>query len=354
MSKFALLGDLHMGTKNDDPWLEDVILTFCKWFTEDCKKKGIKYCLQAGDWFDIRKGVSQRTMQFVREEIIPMFQETFDETYVIVGNHDMKMKEFITPNSCREILSKYDKFTVIEDPETIMVEGVCVDMIPWMCKSNRQQIMDFVKKSKSPYCMGHWELTGYYFYKGLKSTGDSPDFLDKYKEVWSGHFHTISNGGNVQYLGTPYTITLGDANDPRGYWVYDTDEDSISFCHNPVTNHHRVYFDADTWAMKEKEIVALYTNKVVNLVIEKSSSDTNKKVKLDRVLDDFERTCHEFSYKYVEEISGSVADSDKEDVDIKSTSDIIDEEITILEESDEVKDRIRKIFNGLLTEAISE
>lgn len=354
MSKFALLGDLHMGTKNDDPWTEEIIRTFCKWFTDDCKKKGIKYCLQAGDWFDVRKGVSQRTMQFVREEIVPMFQEAFDLTYVIVGNHDMRLKEFITPNSCREVLDQYDGFRIIEKPESIFVEGVCVDMIPWMCKSNYTEIMEFIKNSSSQHCMGHFELKNFYYYRGLKSSGEDPEFLEKYEHVWSGHFHTISNGGNVQYLGTPYTITLGDAGDNRGYWVYDTDESAISFHQNPVTYHHRVYFDADTWDMKEKELSELYSNKVVNLVIEKSSSDTNKTVKLDRVLDGFERICHEFSYKYTEEISCGNDDDEKESVDVKSTCAIIDEEIDALEESDEVKERIRKIFNGLMAEAMNE
>lgn len=354
MSKFALLGDLHMGAKGDDPWLEEIIVSYVKWFVDQCKEKGIRSCLQAGDWFDVRKGLSQRTLEVVRTKVVPMMQEAFDDIWVIVGNHDMHLKHKITPNSVREALGKYEKFHIIESPETIMVEGVCVDMIPWMCKENVDEITDFIKKSSSKYCMGHFELTGYYFYKGLKSSGMDPSFLDKYKEVWSGHFHTISNGGNVQYLGTPYTLTLGDANDPRGFWVFDTDAGKISFIENPCVNHFRVYFDADKWTHKKSDLEKLYTNKTVKLVIEKSSSETNKKVKIDQVLDDFERICHEFSFEFVESSSGSDDDPAEQDVEIKKTFDIIEEQIDLLEETDEVKERVRKIFSGLYAEAMGD
>lgn len=350
MSKFAKLGDLHVGVKNDDPWIENIILEYVRWFTADCKAKGIKYCLQAGDWFDVRKAVSQRTLEFMRSHIIPMFQETFDMTYVLVGNHDMHYKHVITPNTPREVLGHVDKFHIIEEAETIQVHGVAVDMIPWICKENNKRTFEFIKKSKSKYCMGHFELTGYEFYKGMKSSGEEPDFLEKYDAVWSGHFHTISSGGNVQYLGTPYTITMGDANDPRGYWVFDTDDSSSAFCQNPVTNHYRVYFDADKWKYTASDIGKLFTNKTVKLVIEKSHSDTNK-VNIDQVLDDFERVCHEFKHEYKEELNSGSDDSD-DDVSVKGVFDIIKEQIALLDETDEIKDRVEKIFNGLYVEAM--
>lgn len=349
MMNFALLGDLHIGVKNDDEWIHTQIYNTLKWFTDDCKAKGITHCLQAGDWFDVRKGISQTTMQFMREKIAPMFQETFDVTYVIVGNHDLKLKEHITPNSCREVLGGLDKFHIIEEPETVVIDGLEVDMIPWICKSNKDEIEKFIKESTSDYCMGHFELTGFYYYKGMKSSGDDPGFLEKYKQVWSGHYHTISSGSNVQYLGTPYTITLGDANDPRGYWMFNEETEEIEFNQNPVTNHYRVYFDADKWKYGEKEIGVLFTDKTVKLVIEKSHSDTNK-VNIDKILDDFERVCHEFTFEYKESILSEDGD---EDIDVKNTFDIIKEQIELLDETSEVKERVLKIFSGLYAETAS-
>lgn len=352
MSKelFAMIGDLHMGVKHDDPWMEQAIYETLKWFTEDCKSRGIKYCLQAGDWFDVRKGISQRTMEFLREEIAPMFQEAFDMTYVIVGNHDMMLRHTITPNSCYEILTKLDKFHVIQDPETINIEGVKVDMIPWICKSNEHQVFDFIKQSDSPYCMGHFEVNGALFYKGVVASGcEDPDFLSKYEEVWSGHFHTISSIANVQYLGTPYTITLGDANDPRGYWVYNKETRESTFNPNPHTYHRRIYFDADTWSSDDANNLHVFQNKVVKIVIEKAISD-NKKVNIDKILDDLERICHELKHEYKEEMTlDQTIEVDENNV--LATHAFIEEQVNLLDETEEVRNRILKIFNGLLSEA---
>lgn len=351
--KIALLGDLHIGVKNDDKWIEDNIYQSLKWFTDECKSNGVTHCIQAGDFFDVRKGISQRTLNFVREKIVPLFNSTFEQTYVLVGNHDLHFKNEITPNSCTEVLGHVDKFTVVEKPTTVNIGGSNIDIIPWMCKSNQTEILEFIKNSYSDYCVSHWELNGFFYYKGVKSHGLEPDFLDKYKSVWSGHFHTISNSGNVQYLGTPYTITLGDAGDSRGYWLHDTDDSSTTFCPNPITYHYKAYFDADTWKYSVNDLKKLFTDKVVKLIIEKSHSETNK-IKIDKVLDDFEQICHEFYFQYNEAVSGQSDDDSTDSTEIKKTFDIITEQIDILEEATEVKDRIKKIFNGLYVEASRE
>lgn len=349
--EFALLGDLHLGIKNDDEWTEDNVLSFFAWFCAQCKNRNVRTLLQAGDWFDVRRGVTQRTMEFFREDIYPLLDDTFDDIYVVVGNHDLMLKDFISPNSCREVLGVYDKIHVIEEPTTIEVNGIKVDMIPWICKSNSKSTFKFIKDSTSEYCMGHFELNGYYFYKGLKSSGLQADFLEKYKHVWSGHFHTISNGGNVQYLGTPYTLTLGDANDPRGFWLHSKTTDAIEFIENPITHHHRIYFDADTWEYTTAELDDKFSNKTVKLVIEKSHSDINKKVNIDRVLDELERICHEFKHEYNEAFATNV-EGDVNGV-VKSDLDIAKEQIDLLDETIDIKDRVNKIFSGLYAEVIS-
>ncbi|MGL4521367.1 MAG: metallophosphoesterase [Bacilli bacterium] len=345
---FALLGDLHLGVKADDPWMEKNILETLTRFCDECKEKNIKYCIQTGDFFDVRNRIAQRTIQFVREKIVPLFQETFERTFAIVGNHDLQLKDKITPNSCREILGQYDSFTIIEKPTKITLEGVTIDLIPWICKENSTDVFEFIKASTSRYCVGHFELNGYEFYKGVKSSGLEPDFLEKYDAVWSGHFHTISSGGNVEFVGTPYTITLGDANDPRGYWLYDKVSASINFYENPVMNHRRVYFDADTWTMTEAEIVSEFKDKVVHLVIERSLSETNK-VNLDKVLTWFESTCYEFTSK---EMVGVSSDDDSDiDVKVMKTIEVIHSQVDLLDENDSVKNRVKTIFNGLYAEA---
>lgn len=244
--KTLFLGDLHIGVKEDDPWHENIILSSIEQAIAYSKANGITQWLQSGDFFDVRKAVTQRTMRFVRTKITKLLREAGITCYVIVGNHDLMLKDKIHPNSVTEILGKDDVYVVIDSPTTVKFEHVDIDLIPWLCKENASDIFEFVKKSESPWCLGHWELSGFYFYKNIPSSGYSGDFLKKYEKVVSGHFHTQSGGENIHYIGTPYTITAGDEDDPRGFWVLDTETREFEFIPNSKTWHRRLTYPGVT------------------------------------------------------------------------------------------------------------
>ena len=48
--------------------------------------------------------------------------------------------------------------------------------------------------------------------------------------VYSGHFHTRSTDGKINYLGNPYEMYWNDVNDTRGFHIFDTD--TIRTCSN--------------------------------------------------------------------------------------------------------------------------
>ncbi|QBX32730.1 endonuclease subunit [Aeromonas phage Asfd_1] len=247
--KILHLGDLHNGVKDDDPWHEDIVEHAIVQAVEYSKANGITQWIQSGDFFDVRKAVSQKTMHFVRTRITPKLKEAGITCFVIIGNHDMQKKDMIHPNSVTEILGKDDTYVVIDEPTTINFDGLDYDLIPWMCKENAADIFEFIKKSESPWCIGHWELAGFYFYKNIPSSGYSSDFLNGYEKVVSGHFHTQSDGGNIHYIGTPYTITAGDEDEPRGFWELDTDTRQFVFIPNQKTWHKRLVYPGVTPAM---------------------------------------------------------------------------------------------------------
>lgn len=337
---FAILGDLHMGVKNDDPWMEENMLKFFKFFVKECKKRNITTCVQTGDWFDVRKGISHRTMEFIREDIIPLLESQFEKIYITVGNHDMHLKNKITPNSPRECLAQYEMFEIIDSPKTVYFGETSFDLIPWLCKGNHDEIMKFIDDSVSDYNIGHWELTGFYFYRGMKSSGDDPEFLKKYKKVFCGHFHTQSEGKNIQYVGTPYTITLGDANDSRGFWIFKEDE-TLEFVKNPITNHAKLYFDSK-WKYKP----GTFKNKCVRLIIQETTDELNN------VLEDLEKTCHEFSFEYksvIEEAEETETEIEKP----KKLIEIINEKIDNLDLDEKQKNKIKKKMGRIYIEALN-
>lgn len=343
--KSIFLGDLHIGATKDSDYVYNIIEHGLKQVVEYAKKHNIRTLYQAGDWFDTRKAVSQVAMEFNRDVVIPLLESQFTEIYVLVGNHDMHYRHKIRPNSVEELLGDYDSVTVVDKPMTVDLGKYQLDLFPWMCDENREEIMEFIKNSNSDFSLGHWELDGYEFYRGIRSSGDDPQFLRQYELAYSGHYHTMNGDSTVQYLGTPYTLTMGDANDPRGFFVFDHDTGEHEIVYNIETWHYKLYFDANTWDKNPKD----YANKRVHLVVENLVDDDGKKTNIDKIFDKFEAVCETFGYTYNQEIQESKSD---EEVDVKARSfnDIVDNRVDNMEEPDTTKKRVRSIMLGLRTE----
>ena len=62
--------------------------------------------------------------------------------------------------------------------------------------------------------MGHLELNGFVATAGhVMDHGMDMDPFKKFKKVYSGHYHTRSNVGNIYYLGNPYEMFWNDCQD---------------------------------------------------------------------------------------------------------------------------------------------
>lgn len=315
--KIIIEGDKHVGTRKDDVYLANAIKESSQFLCDYAKQHDIKVLIQTGDWFDCRSGLSQETLNFQRLVLTPMYESVFDDLYVIVGNHDMHLKNKITPNSVFEVFGKNNKWCIIEKPTTFTFGNTLWDLFPWKCDENKDQIDEFARSTNSDYSVGHWELDGFEFYKGIPSTGESMDFLERYKIAFSGHYHTQSNKGNIKYVGTPYTLTMGDANETRGFHVFDTDTKELLFVANPNCYHHRLVYDSSF----DPSVIKKYENK--NLVLVVNEFDD----KLDGILTQFENICNEFKHtqNYVFESSYESESGELENISInKHISNFID------------------------------
>lgn len=314
--KILHIGDLHVGVKADDLWIQNVQRDAFRQAIDYSKKNGITTWIQYGDWFDVRKAITHRTMEFNRE-LVDMVTAAGIHVHVTIGNHDMAFKNTLFPNSVSELLSQFDNFTIYEHPTTVDFDGVLIDIIPWMCDENTTEIMKHIKESSAKYCIGHWELNGFYFYKGMKSHGLEPDFLKTYDQVWSGHFHTISSAANVKYIGTPFTITAGDENDPRGFWVQDTKKDSFDFIPNETTWHRKIFYPNDTINFDD------FKNLAVRVIVEKVDNGLTK------FESELEKVVH--SLRVVSKVDNGVDTGEAdEEIEIKSLLDLMEDYIDAL------------------------
>lgn len=342
MAKLMVIGDLHMGHRSGDrETAEYQLRVFEEFIFPLISKLGIKRVIQTGDFFDARKAIRHDTMELVRERLVPLTKGQHWD--ILVGNHDMHLKENIFPNSCNELLAGYDNITIHNEPGVIDVDGIKIDMIPWICRDNRKQILDFISNSTSNIAVGHFELAGFQYYRGMASQGEDAHFLANYSQVWSGHFHTISKANHILYVGTPYQLTFGDADDDRGVWVYDTDDGKFEFYNNNMPRFSRIYYDHATFDDKNLE---RYKGMNLNIQV-KSRGDTKK---FDKLIDKLILIAKEVKVKDVlESNDGSVVSTSLNTM--LTTADIIDEYVDTLEETDEDRKKIKRFILDLYREA---
>ncbi|BBG28581.1 Calcineurin-like phosphoesterase superfamily domain protein [Escherichia phage slur04] len=336
--KILNLGDWHLGVKADDEWIQSIQLDGIKQAIEYSKKNGITTWIQYGDIFDVRKAITHKTMEFARE-IVQMLDDAGITLHTVVGNHDMHFKNTLTPNASTELLAKYPNVKVYDKPTTVDFDGCLIDLIPWMCEENTGEILEHIKTSSASFCVGHWELNGFYFYKGMKSHGLEPDFLKTYKEVWSGHFHTISEAANVRYIGTPWTLTAGDENDPRGFWMFDTETERMEFIPNNTTWHRRIHYP-----FKGKIDYKDFTNLSVRVIV--TEVDKN----LTKFESELEKVVH--SLRVVSKIDNSVESDDSEEVEVQSLQTLMEEYINAIPDiTDSDREALIQYANQLYVEA---
>lgn len=344
MSKICILGDCHFGVKDGSKDMHQFFeKVYRDWFFPTLQTLGLKTIVQVGDLFDKRKGVDS----FSASESKRYFFNKLDglTAHILIGNHDSFFKESIEVNSPDLLLTDYTNITLYQKPTTVSIGTTNVDIIPWICRDNEEEIAAFMAKSESEYCFGHFEIEGFAMYKGVESQhGLSRDLFKKYKKVYSGHYHTRSDDGNIAYVGTPYELTWSDFDDPRGFHVWDSDTGDIEFVPCPFNLFTKVVYDEDTVNLKKLPDIA---NKFVKLIVEKRT-DFKKYDKFVTALN--EMGPHDL--KIIEDLSDFsedvVVDVDKLDLDDTPTllRNYVDSVDTDLD-----KDRLKRELNLLYVEA---
>ena len=94
----------------------------------------------------------------------------------------------------------------------------------------------------------------------------------KFKRVFSGHYHTRSDDGKIFYLGNPYEIYWNDANDTRGFHIFDTKALKHTPVDNPYKMFYNIYYEDTDYQMFD---VREYENKIVKVIVRKKT-DSHK------------------------------------------------------------------------------
>lgn len=238
------VGDLHLGARNS---AQEFVDEFVDWWDRVLiktiavvKPKAIVF---VGDIFDDRVKINVLIMNLAKEKFTEI-NELGIQTFVIIGNHDTFLRSSVRPNSVEPLLREFQNVHVIAEPTDLKIGELNLLMIPWICKTNEDEVWTSIEATSAEYLVGHLELIGFETSPGvLANHGDDPSDLNKFKMVISGHYHTWSKKNNVLYVGTPYQLTRSDVGQLKRLWILNEDK-TIDFVENQRTLFTSVRLDS--------------------------------------------------------------------------------------------------------------
>ena len=344
--KIAILGDTHFGSRGDHKIFHDL---FDKFYTNTffpyIKEHGIADIIQLGDLFDRRKYINFYTLSESKRYFFEPAKEF--NLNVLIGNHDIYWRESLEVNSTSLVLGEYDNINICAEPKTINIDGTSIDIIPWICEDNKDSVIEFISKSKSDICVGHFEIAGFSMYRGAEAhDGLNGNMFSKYELVLSGHYHTRSKKENIVYTGAPYEMTWQDYSDPKGFHVFDTETRKLTFIENPYTIFHRIEYN-DSEKLVELDSLDLKDCIVRLIVVNKTDY-----YKFDQFVSKlYSKGCYEI--KIVEDLSEFSEGVVDEEINLEDTVSVLSNYIDSIE-TDANIDQIKNFMKSLYVEAINQ
>lgn len=346
--KVAIITDQHFGARNDSIAFLDFFEKFYdNTFFPALDANAIDTVLVLGDTFDRRKYVNFYALDRAKKMFFDKLEERGVRVHMLAGNHDTYYKNTNEVNSPDLLLVEYGNIDVISKPETIVIDGTSICMMPWICPDNYDASINEMKTTTADLCMGHFEISGFAMYRGMEShEGLDKALFDKFDLVFSGHYHHRSNDGHIYYLGNPYELTWQDYNDTRGFHLFDLETRNLEFIANPYTMFERLeYNDKDTEPVNLDELDL--AQKYVKLVVV-NKTDFYKFDKFIQKL--YNKGCHEI--KIIEDMSEFSDGEIGEEINLEDTLSVLAHYIDSIE-TDVDKEQVKTYMRTLYTEAVN-
>lgn len=290
MAKIAIIGDLHFGIKKaDSSFLEYQKGYFENEFFPLIYKNGIKTVIQTGDILDSRTHIDFLVARFMHKHFFEPLKNSYINFYSVLGNHDIFYRQSTSLSGIKELTERYPNVHIITKYTSREVDNCQIDFVPWICNENVEEITQEIASSsydRYRLCIGHFELADFEMQKGMKCSKGTfdADSLKCYNKVISGHFHTPSQKGFIEYIGTPYQLTWSDVGDAKKVILFDTE--TLEF--EEYFTKARKYFIFNFEALKEKSFdyescrhgyikIILGNSKTSNAVIDKALTKLEQK-----------------------------------------------------------------------------
>lgn len=347
--KIALLNDTHCGVRNSsDIFIEYQDRFYTDVFFPYLKDNGIKNIIHLGDYYDNRKSINFKAMNANRRFFLNVLRDEGIHMDIFPGNHDTFYKNTNELNALKELMGWYtDCVTIHHGPNVKQFDSMKIALIPWINDENEKDTMEFVRTCNADVVMGHLELDGFEVLKGVEHHGGTnPQDFGRFDAVYSGHFHTKSSKGNIQYLGSQMEFTAADANDPKYFHVLDTETGELTPVRNPLTIFEKIYYDD-----QQNDYAKFDFNKLENKFVRIVVTNKTDQLQFDEFVDKIQGVkIHEL--KITENFMEFRGENVDDDVELDDTQTLLSSYIDAVDTPLD-KDRIKSEIHALMVEAQS-
>lgn len=315
MGKIAIIGDPHLGKKNTDKIKKDRILisqdAFYSSLFDYCSTNGIDEILWTGDIFDTQNSIETPIIEYA----VKLFNNKLKKFkhHIVVGNHDIFLRDSLDISSlaCLENLSNV---TVYRAMKKVNINNLNILMVPFLVSDISPTFINNIEKigSRCDVVFGHFDIIGAKMENGSASEVglDMNLLLKNIKMVISGHYHNISSyklvNNIIQYVGTPYQLTFGDAGQSRGFWTLD-DKMNLEFIENTIS---ATFIKTD---IEDIENLPDISNSFVKCTYP-STITSEELFTLNKILEDKKPISYATEPKQIENVSDLGLTNNKEDV----------------------------------------
>ena len=266
--KIAIITDQHFGARKNSKLFHDYFLKFYNdVFFPTLEAEGITTIVDMGDTFDSRKGIDFSALSWAKNNYYDKLKDYTIHT--IVGNHTAYYKNTNQVNAIDLLLSEYNNVKTYSETAEVKIDNLDVLFVPWINSENEERTFKHLNKTKCEVVMGHLELNGFQATQGhIMEHGTAVGAFQRFKRVFSGHYHVRSNQEGIYYLGNPYEMFWNDANATRGFHLFDTETLELIPVNNPYRIFYKIFYDNtphQTFDTRE------YEDKIVKLIVKEKT-----------------------------------------------------------------------------------
>lgn len=253
MAKALIFSDLHLHNHKDRIDRLHHCIDVLNWVFAEAEKNDCQYIFFLGDLFHDRAKIDVRNYLKAFEVFMNhMIRDAVNrDVYLLVGNHDMYHKERWDVNSIKP-LSAIPRVHVIESPQQTELGGRKID---WMPHTDNpvKELADLKNKNggAGDILFGHMAVHGAMLnicygtkadviveYDNDMVTVDATIF-DDWKMTMLGHYHGAQMvSDKVEYIGSPYQLTFGEAFQKKHIVVLDLDTLEKTYIENTFSPKH--------------------------------------------------------------------------------------------------------------------